>query len=112
MSVGGVKKISLWKKAIIEGEEVWEEHPNLPKTFLPSYLKRGFVESPPKPEPKVEEVAEEVKEFETYTKKLTNSKTKLKEKPSTFSEAVGSGTLTTDSSSLRVKKKVEQSKKV
>jgi hypothetical protein len=95
MSVGGVKKISLWKKAIIEGEEVWEEHPNLPKTFLPSYLKRGFVESPPKPEPKVEEVVEEVKE-----------------KPSTFSEAVASGTLTTDSSSLRVKKKVEQSKKV
>ena len=95
MSVGGVKKISLWKMAVIEGEEVWEEHPNLPKTFLQTYLKRGFVESPPKPEPKVEEIVEAVKE-----------------KPSTFSEAVASGTLGTDAPSLRVKKKAEQSKKV
>jgi hypothetical protein len=29
MSVGGVQKISLWKKAIIENKEVWEEVPNL-----------------------------------------------------------------------------------
>ena len=91
MSVGGVKKISLWKMAIIEGEEVWEEHPNLPKSFLQIYLNRGFVESPPKPEPKVEEKIE------------------------TFSEAVASGKLDTDTSSLdlsRVKKRAGQSKKV
>ena len=96
MSVGGVKKISLWKMAIIEGEEVWEEHPNLPKTFLQTYLKRGFVESPPKPEPRVEKKVEE----------------KVEKKPTTFSEAVASGTLDTDAPSLRVKKKAEQSKKV
>jgi len=54
-------------------------------------LNRGFVESPPKPEPKVEEKIE------------------------TFSEAVASGKLDTDTSSLdlsRVKKKAGQSKKV
>jgi len=91
MSVGGAKKISLWKMAIIEGKEVWEEHPNLPKSFLQKFLSRGFVESPPKPEPKVEEKIE------------------------TFSEAVASGKLDTDTSSLdlsRVKKKAGQSKKV
>ena len=96
MSVGGVKKISLWKMAIIEGEEVWEEHPNLPKSFLQIYLNRGFVESPPKPEPRVEKKVEE----------------KVEKKPTTFSEAVASGTLDTDAPSLRVKKKAEQSKKV
>ena len=58
MSVGGVKKISLWKMAMIEGQEVWEEHPNLPKPFLQTYLSRGFVESPPEPEPIVEEKVE------------------------------------------------------
>ena len=55
MSVGGVQKISLWKQAIIEGKEVWEEHPNLPKSFLQAYLDRGFVISPPEPEPEPEE---------------------------------------------------------
>lgn len=69
MSVGGVQKISLWKKAIIEGKEVWEEHPNLPKSFLQKYLDRGFVVSPPEPEPEPEE------------------------KVQTFSEALESGTL-------------------
>ena len=69
MSVGGVQKISLWKQAIIEGKEVWEEHPNLPKSFLQKYLDRGFVVSPPEPEPVVEKLVE------------------------TFSEAVESGSL-------------------
>jgi hypothetical protein len=69
MSVGGVQKISLWKKAIIENKEVWEEVPNLPKSFLQKYLDRGFVLTPPDPEPVVEESVQ------------------------TFSEAVESGTL-------------------
>ncbi len=55
MSVGGVQKISLWKMSIIEGKETWEEHPNLPKSFLQTYLNRGFVISPPEPEPEPEE---------------------------------------------------------
>ena len=93
MSVGGVQKISLWKYEPSYGK--WVECPNLPKPFLQKYLDRGFVISPPKPEPKVEEVVEAVKE-----------------KPSTFSEAVASGTLGTDAPSLRVKKKAKQSKKV
>ena len=93
MSVGGVKKILPWKQSVVEGEEVWEECPNLPKPFLQTYLSRGFVESPPesKPESKVEEKVE------------------------TFSEAIASGKLDTDTSSLdlpRVKKKAGQSKKV
>jgi hypothetical protein len=69
MSVGGVQKISLWKKAIIEGKEVWEEVPNLPKSFLQKYLDRGFVLTPPDPEPVAEKLVQ------------------------TFSEAVESGTL-------------------
>ena len=47
MSVGGVKKISLWKESIVNGKPKWEEHPNLPITFLDVYLKRGFRKSPP-----------------------------------------------------------------
>ena len=93
MSVGGVKKITLWKQAIIEGEEVWEECPNLPKPFLQTYLSRGFVESPPESKPEI----------------------KVEEKVETFSEAIASGKLDTDTSSLdlsRVKKKSGQSKKV
>ena len=90
MSVGGVKKISLWKMAMIEGEEVWEEHPNLPKSFLQVYLNRGFVESPPEfvPDP-----TPEIKVEETQT----------------FAEAIASGKLDTD---VRIKKKIGQSKKV
>jgi hypothetical protein len=49
MSVGGVKKISLWKESIVNGKPKWEEHPNLPITFLDVYLKRGFVKNPPEP---------------------------------------------------------------
>ena len=49
MSVGGVKKITLWKESIVNGKPKWEEHPNLPITFLDVYLKRGFVKSPPEP---------------------------------------------------------------
>ena len=97
MSVGGVKKISLWKMAMIEGQEVWEEHPNLPKPFLQTYLSRGFVESPPESKPE------------------TKPETKVEEKVETFSEAIASGKLETDTSSLdlpRVKKKAGQSKKV
>jgi hypothetical protein len=71
MSVGGVKKISLWKMAMIEGQEVWEEHPNLPKPFLQTYLSRGFVESPPESKPE----------------------TKVEEKVETFAEAIASGKL-------------------
>jgi hypothetical protein len=89
MSVGGVKKISLWKMAMIEGEEVWEEHPNLPKSFLQVYLNRGFVESPPEPKAKLEP--------------------KVEEKAETFAEAIASGKLDTD---VRIKKKIGQSKKV
>ena len=47
MSVGGVKKITLWKESIVNGKPKWEEHPNLPITFLDVYLKRGFRKSPP-----------------------------------------------------------------
>ena len=97
MSVGGVKKISLWKMAMIEGQEVWEEHPNLPKPFLQTYLSRGFVESPPESKPE------------------TKPETKVEEKVETFSEAIASGKRDTDTSSLdlpRVKKKAGQSKKV
>ena len=93
MSVGGVKKISLWKMAIIEGEEVWEEHPNLPKSFLQVYLNRGFVESPPEPKAKLEPKLEP----------------KVEEKVETFAEAIASGKLDTD---VRIKKKIGQSKKV
>ena len=49
MSVGGVKKITLWKESIVNGKPKWEEHPNLPITFLDVYLKRGFVKNPPEP---------------------------------------------------------------
>jgi hypothetical protein len=93
MSVGGVKKITLWKQSVVEGEEVWEECPNLPKPFLQKFLSRGFVESPPESKPE----------------------TKVEEKVETFSEAIASGKLDTDTSSLdlpRVKKKAGQSKKV
>lgn len=91
MSVGGVKKISLWKMAMIEGQEVWEEHPNLPKPFLQTYLSRGFVESPPESKPE------------------TKPEIKVEEKVETFSEAIASGKLDTD---VRIKKKIGQSKKV
>tara|TARA_Y100000296_G_scaffold80156_1_gene105135 strand:+ start:402 stop:695 length:294 start_codon:yes stop_codon:yes gene_type:complete len=64
MSVGGVQKISLWKMSIIEGKETWEEHPNLPKSFLQTYLNRGFVISPPEPEPEPEE------EVQTFSEAL------------------------------------------
>ena len=93
MSVGGVKKITLWKQSVVEGEEVWEECPNVPKPFLQEVLSRGFVESPPESKPE----------------------TKVEEKVETFSEAIASGKLDTDTSSLdlsRVKKKAGQSKKV
>ena len=50
MSVGGVKKISLWQEMkTSEGEVKWIEYPNLPATFLDVYLKRGFVKNPPEP---------------------------------------------------------------
>ena len=49
MSVGGVKKITLWKESIVNGKPKCEEHPNLPITFLDVYLKRGFVKNPPEP---------------------------------------------------------------
>ena len=90
MSVGGVKKITLWKQSTVEGKQVWEECPNLPKPFLQTYLSRGFVESPPEfvPDP-----TPEVKVEETQT----------------FAEAIASGKLDTD---VRIKKKIGQSKKV
>ena len=96
MSVGGVKKITLWKQSMVEGEQVWEECPNLPKPFLQTYLSRGFVESPPafvpKPVPNLEPEPEpEVEETQT------------------FAEAIASGKLDTD---VRIKKKIGQSKKV
>ena len=87
MSVGGAKKISLWKMAIIEGKEVWEEHPNLPKSFLQKFLSRGFVESPPEPKPE----------------------TKVEEKVETFAEAIASGKL---DDVVPVKKKLGRPKKV
>ena len=82
MSVGGVKKITLWKQSTVEGKQVWEECPNLPKPFLQTYLSRGFVESPPEfvPDPTPEIKVEEVQ---------------------TFAEAVASGNL----EETRVKKK-------
>jgi len=69
MTVGGVKKISLWKYEESYGK--WVECPNLPISYMDVYLERGFRKSPPeaKPEPKVEVRAE------------------------TFSEAVASGKL-------------------
>ena len=90
MSVGGVKKITLWKQSTVEGKQVWEECPNLPKPFLQTYLSRGFVESTPEfvPDP-----TPEVKVEETQT----------------FAEAIASGNLDTD---VRIKKKIGQSKKV
>jgi len=91
MSVGGVKKITLWKQSVVEGEEVWEECPNLPKPFLQKILSRGFVESPPESKPE------------------TKPEIKVEEKVETFSEAIASGKLDTD---VRIKKKIGQSKKV
>ena len=58
MSVGGVKKITLWKESIVNGKPKWEEHPNLPITFLDVYLKRGFVKSPPEPKKTVSKTPE------------------------------------------------------
>jgi len=90
MTTRGVEKISLWKESTVEGKQVWEECPNLPKPFLQTYLNRGFVQSPPElkvPEP---EVVEE-------------------EKVETFSEAIASGKLDIDA---RINKKIGQSKKV
>ena len=49
MTVGGVKKISLWKESVVDGKPTWEEHSNLPATYLDVYLKRGFRKSPPEP---------------------------------------------------------------
>jgi len=49
MSVGGVKKITLYQKMKTSEGEIWAEHPNLPATFLDVYLKRGFVKNPPEP---------------------------------------------------------------
>ena len=49
MSVGGVKKITLYQKMETTEGEIWAEHPNLPATFLDVYLKRGFVKRPPEP---------------------------------------------------------------
>ena len=69
MTVGGVKKISLWKYEESYGK--WIECPNLPISYMDVYLERGFRKSPPeaKPEAKVEAKVE------------------------TFSEAVASGLL-------------------
>ena len=98
MSVGGVKKITLWKQSVVEGEEVWEECPNLPKPFLQTYLSRGFVESPPESKPE------------------TKPETKVEEKVETFSEAIASGKLDNvvpvSTSNVRVKKKLGRPKKV
>lgn len=74
MSVGGVQKISLWKK---EGS-AWVECPNLPKSFLQSYLNRGFVTEPPKE--------------------------KAEEPVPTFAEAVESGILTSEPPVVRKNK--------
>jgi hypothetical protein len=96
MSVGGVKKITLWKQAIIEGEEVWEECPNLPKPFLQTYLSRGFVESPPESKPE------------------SKPETKVEEKVETFSEAIASGKLDNVapvSTETRVNKKLGRPRK-
>ena len=88
LSVGGAEKISLWRQD--QGTGDWIECPNLPKSFLPTYLKRGFVQSPPEfvPDP-----TPEIKVEETQT----------------FAEAIASGKLDTD---VRIKKKIGQSKKV
>ena len=56
MSVGGVKKISLWRKS--SGK--WVECPNLPATFVDVYLKRGFVKSPPEETVEVKEESKPV----------------------------------------------------
>ena len=59
MSVGGVKKITLWQEMkTSEGEVKWVEHPNLPASFVDVYLKRGFRKSPPE---ETVEVKEEIK---------------------------------------------------
>ena len=59
MSVGGVKKISLWQEMkTSDGEVKWIEYPNLPATFLDVYLKRGFVKSPPEPKKTVSKTPE------------------------------------------------------
>jgi hypothetical protein len=92
MSVGGVKKITLWKQSVVEGEEVWEECPNLPKPFLQKFLSRGFVESPPESKPE----------------------TKVEEKVETFSEAIASGKLDNVapvSTETRVSKKLGRPRK-
>ena len=60
MSVGGAEKISLWRQD--QGTGDWVECPNLPKSFLPTYLKRGFVQSPPDPEVPAEEKVESFSE--------------------------------------------------
>ena len=61
MSVGGVKKISLWQEMkTSEGEVKWIEYPNLPATFLDVYLKRGFVKSPPEETVEVKEESKPV----------------------------------------------------
>ena len=60
MTVGGVKKISLWKYEESYGE--WVECPNLPISYMDVYLERGFRKSPPeaKVEAKVETFSEAV----------------------------------------------------
>jgi len=96
MSVGGVKKITLWKQSVVEGEEVWEECPNLPKPFLQKFLSRGFVESPPESKPE------------------TKPEIKVEEKVETFSEAIASGKLDNVapvSTETRVNKKLGRPRK-
>ena len=58
MSVGGVKKITLYQKMKTTEGAIWAEHPNLPATFLDVYLKRGFVKSPPEPKKTVSKTPE------------------------------------------------------
>ena len=58
MSVGGVKKITLYQKMKTTEGEIWAEHPNLPATFLDVYLKRGFGKSPPEPKKTVSKTPE------------------------------------------------------
>ena len=60
MSVGGVKKITLYQKMKTSEGEIWAEHPNLPATFLDVYLKRGFVKSPPEETVEVKEESKPV----------------------------------------------------
>ena len=45
MTVGGVRKISLWK--YVESMDEWVECPNLPASYIDVYLERGFRKSPP-----------------------------------------------------------------